>query len=102
MTWSPCRRPDCDKTTPVAEDPDQLEGPEVGDRVIYHDPSFPRWDGVEMRATHRSYVWSPEIHVGPDAHGYRRYDWTVVEWDADNDGRPGHMVVDDDKLEVVS
>lgn len=80
------------------ENPDRLAGPKVGARVLYHDPKHPTWDGIEMRVTARSYVWSPgECRSNG---GYRHYDWSVVEWDAGN-GRSGSMVVDDDKLEEI-
>jgi hypothetical protein len=52
------------------EDPDKLQGPEVGEFVIYRD-------SYVVRVLHRSYVWSPgECRSNG---GYRHYDWSVIE-----------------------
>ncbi len=88
--YNACLKPECE-WAPVPEDPNKLQGPELGAKVIYNDPSFPRWDGMEYEVKARSYVWSPEKH-GPNGHGIRHYDWTVIR----NEG--GGMVVDDNKL----
>lgn len=78
------------------ENPDRVRGPEVGALVVYRKPGS-RWDGRMMRVRERSYVWSPGEcrHNG----GYRRYDWTVVEW-YENDYLKS-MVVNDTELEVL-
>ena len=86
---------------PVPEDPAKLQGPPFGP-ARYFNAQYPRWDGVEMRVIERSYVWSPEQHRPDGYHGFRHYEWSVVEWDRDNDGRPGRMVVNDTELAVIT
>jgi len=76
--------PGCDGT-PVPEDPSKLQGPELG-YAVYHDKYAER-DGrpadVAVRVIARSYVWAPEEHHDQTkvtgAHGYRNYDWSVIE-----------------------
>jgi hypothetical protein len=102
MTWNPCKDPRCPhpgELTP--EDPDKLQGPDVGELMVYIDPNFSRWHGTIVRVLKRSYVWSPEAHMPTGYHGYRHYDWSVIETDVKSDGIFGRMVVDDDKLEPV-
>ena len=83
-------------------DPAKLTGPAVGSVVRYDEPRYPQWDRLLMRIKESSYVWSPgECRHGG---GYRRYDWSVVEWPVL--GRAGAvvwktMVVDNDKLTVI-
>jgi hypothetical protein len=102
--YIPCDVRGCDHETLVPEDPDKLQGPELGSLCIYQDEDFPRWDGLVVEVIARSYVWSPERHVAMNAHGYRRYDWSVIQFDTPD---PEHtwdrktMVVDDDKLVPV-
>lgn len=99
--WSPCKVAGCDHESPVPEDPDKLQGPEVGSLCIYQDTDFPRWHGLVCKVLRRSYVWSPEVHVAMNRHGYRRYDWTVIQFDKLDGERPWDrrsMVVDDCKL----
>ena len=100
--WSPCKVVGCDHTSPVPEDPAKLQGPEVGSLCIYYDEDFPQWHGLVVEVLHRSYVWSPEVHVGVNAHGYRLYDSSVIRFDKPKDdgtwmGR-NTMVVADYKL----
>lgn len=100
--YRPCDVAGCDHVTPVPEDPDKLQGPEVGTLCIYNDPGYPKWDGMVVEVLRRSYVWSPEVHVGMNAHGYRHYDWSVIRYGQPLDNgtllSKRTMVVDDDKL----
>lgn len=74
------------------EDPDRLEGPEVGTFWLYTSPY--REDGtVVVRILARSYVWSPgECR---QKGGYRHYDWSVVE---EGPGGYRKVVVNDEHL----
>lgn len=88
------------------EDPAKVQGPEVGDVVVYHHVSRTGrqvdgqivWTEVveDQNAIikARSYVWSPGEcrHKG----GYRRYDWKVIR--TFGDGRWYTVVVDDKDL----
>lgn len=76
--------------------PERLQGPREGAIAIYNDLQYPRWHGKQVTVLRRSYVWSPELHHKDGTHGFRRYDWKVVQFE---DGAT--MVVDDDKLEVI-
>lgn len=60
---------------PPPERPEKLQGPEVGEFVVYHD-SYAQTN-VVVRVIARSYVWAP----GDPAYrgGSRRYDWKVIE-----------------------
>lgn len=90
--YNPCGDSRCDGHL-VPEHPERLTGPEVGDLCVYRDLDYPQWHNTVVRVILRSYVWSPEMHTGPEGHGYRHYDWSVIETS------PGKtMVVDDDKL----
>lgn len=99
MTWNPCRDPKC-KGELQPENPDKLEGPELGALVLYRNPRYPRWDGQVMRVHARSYVWAGEQHMPNGYHGHRHYDWTVVQGiDGVSDRR---MVVNDDELTAIA
>lgn len=76
------------------EDPAKLTGPEVGDLVVYNDPTYSRWHGMVMTVTARSYVWSPGECRSKG--GHRLYSDSVVF-----DGK-GTMVVSDEKLVVLA
>ena len=59
---------------PPIENPDRLQGPEIGPEYIYRSPALP--DGVRVIVTARSYVWAPG---DPAYHGgARRYDWKCI------------------------
>lgn len=79
---------------PTPERPDRLQGPEVGAVVVYHD-RYHKGDRI-ARVVARSYVWSPEQHHPDGTHGFRRYDWTVIDRGKGPGG--GRVVVDDDTL----
>lgn len=67
------------------ENPDKLQGPEVGEHVMYRDKVV-----VVLR---RSYVWSPgECRANG---GYRHYDWSVI---AEGPGEYRSVVVNDTDL----
>ena len=91
------------------EDPAKLQGPEVGEFMLYRPRThvYMTKDGVRedvcetheprvVRVIRRSYVWSPGEcrHNG----GYRRYDWSVVEEGPDE---YRSVVVDDADLEPL-
>lgn len=71
------------------EDPTKLQGPEVGEFVLYSPRSYvsrsvngvmvkdPPPPPRVVRVLHRSYVWSPGECRSYG--GYRHYDWTVIE-----------------------
>jgi hypothetical protein len=59
------------------ERPERLAGPEVGAFMLYHDKY--RDEDRVVRVMHRSYVWAPEQHNPDGTHGYRHYDWSVIE-----------------------
>jgi hypothetical protein len=85
---------------PPAENPDRLQGPEIGARVIYTSRAFP--DGVLAEVTARSYVWAP----GDPAYrgGARRYDWKCIRILGERPpffGGPG-LCVDDKDLTPVA
>jgi hypothetical protein len=76
------------------EQPERLQGPEVGTECIYHS-SYPRFDSRHVIVIERSYVWAPN---DPAYHGGgRRYDWKVVRFLDDN----SRLCVDDKDLESV-
>ena len=86
---------------PPAENPDRLQGPEVGAECIYRSRSFP--DGVRVVVTARSYVWAPG---DPAYHGgSRRYDWKTIRIDPDAVLPPFYggrgLCVDDAELSPV-
>jgi hypothetical protein len=77
---------------PIApENPNLLEGPEVGSLVICRN----RYGPTRIaRVIERSYVWAPDQIYG-DGHGlrvrgYRHYNWSVIE------DQPGKRVVVND------
>lgn len=78
----------------VPENPDRLQGPEVGALVRYRGYRG-RHENVVARVLARSYVWSPEQHREDGYHGHRRYDWTVIQF---GPGESKRMVVDDADL----
>lgn len=81
--------PGCEgKLTP--ERPERLVGPPVGALCL----EIGRYEfirGRVVRVIERSYVWAPEQHNADGTHGYRHYEWSVVEYE------PGHRVVVDDR-----
>jgi hypothetical protein len=92
----------------VPEDPSRLKGPELGFAVYTPRPYDIRSSGITrhvqdepriVRVIERSYVWSPELHSDLTGyHGYRRYDWSVIEEGPD---KYRAVVVDDDQLEAI-
>lgn len=91
--------PGCDGSL-VPEDPAKLTGPEVGEIMRYKGIKHTDGTGFEVntvvRVLERSYVWSPEQHNPNGTHGYRRYDWSVIDY-----GRGKRMVVDDTSLFAI-
>ena len=89
------------------EDPDKLQGPEVGEFVMYQPDPLTKWTNgpegrvkvveerpaVVVRVIKRSYVWSPGECSSRG--GYRHYDWSVIEEGPDEFRA---VVVNDDKL----
>lgn len=59
------------------ENPDRLQGPEVGTLCAYVNPRYPQFDGT-VEVIERSYVWAP----GDPSYrgGSRRYDWKVIRY----------------------
>lgn len=80
---------------PVPEDPAKVTGPEVGTLQAYVDKRKGR---IVVRVLARSYVWAPEQHHPSGYHGYRRYDWTVIQYGPSDQQR---VVVDDVDLSPV-
>jgi hypothetical protein len=80
---------------PPAENPDRLQGPEIGPEYIYRGRITP--DRPErVVVTERSYVWAPG---DPAYHGgSRRYDVKVIRF-VDTPTRS--LCVDDKDLELV-
>lgn len=72
------------------ENPDRLQGPEVGALCLYHDDRY-QPEAMVVRIVERSYVWSP----GERAQS-RRYDLKVIDR-----GAKGRLLVDDVKLTVL-
>jgi hypothetical protein len=66
---------------PEPERPERLEGPELGALCRMRSKSDWLNDRV-VKVVARSYVWSPEYHRPDGYHGYRRYDWSVIEYTA--------------------
>jgi hypothetical protein len=58
----------------MPENPAKVQGPELGFAVYTYKDRPPE----VVRVIERSYVWSPEQHHEM-GHGYRRYDWKVIE-----------------------
>jgi hypothetical protein len=78
---------------PPAERPERLRGPEVG-TLCRLASRYPRFDGLIVRVTQRSYVWAPG---DPAYHGgSRHYDWKVIEYGGKT------MCVDDKDLELIA
>jgi hypothetical protein len=74
------------------ENPDRLQGPEVGTLCLYQGRSDP--SPVIVRVVERSYVWSPG-----DRSQSRRYDLKVI---ARGPNRTRTMLVDDKDLVALS
>jgi hypothetical protein len=74
------------------EDPEKLQGPEVGTYMLYH-PKYGDAAPVVVRVIQRSYVWSPGECRSYG--GHRHYDWSVIE-----EGPDGYrsIVVNDEDL----
>lgn len=86
------------------EDPARLQGPEVGEFVVYTPKSSILVNGVPqpprppviVRVIQRSYVWSPGECRSKG--GYRHYDWKVIEEGPDEYRT---LVVDDTDLSPI-
>lgn len=75
------------------ERPEKVKGPEIGALMRYRS-KYEQPDRV-VKVIARSYVWSPEQHNPDGTHGFRRYDWTVIQR-GPKSGQ--HLVVDDVEL----
>jgi hypothetical protein len=79
------------------EDPERLQGPEVGQLVWYE--GYGKYIPAQVcRVVERSYVWGPGDHNFRNADGtfgMRRYDWKVVDF-----GK-SRLVVDDKDLTII-
>jgi hypothetical protein len=78
-----------------------LEGPELG-LAVYRSGSTSRFSvgggsPVAVRVVERSYVWAPEQHNPDGTHGYRHYDWSVIEY-----GPGKRIVVNDTDLSPIN
>lgn len=79
---------------PEPENPEKLQGPLVDELVRYQYRDDP---AIVVRVIERSYVWAPEVHHPSGFHGYRRYDWTVIQHKATG----GRIVVNDTDLSPI-
>lgn len=74
------------------ENPDKLQGPEVGALCLYQDRY--QVEPMVVRVIERSYVWAP----GDPSYrgGARRYDWKIIDR-----GPKGQLCVDDKDLTII-
>lgn len=83
-----------DEITLTPEDPAKVKGPEVGTLCLHHS-NYTNYDNKVVTVLARSYVWSPERQNLDGTYGWRRYDWSVVDFGT------FHLVVDDVDLEPI-
>ena len=78
------------------ENPDRLQGPEIGALCLIQSP-YEWLSNRVVRVLERSYVWAPEVRGDDGYYGHRRYDWTVIEF-----GPGKTLVVDDVDLQPLA